>query len=240
MLIKSHKKRSKITYILIQSVYCFGSLWRLTLVDLDEICISNTNRQLSVLRDWIIALFPAMMSHEIEHRCQAHPFRYGWSCQGHLLQSSPVQPCCHEAARSMWWPRGWGRFPAGQGIESKTVEFECRLISPHCNIETVLRTQCGAVVQFSTQLYHGWMDCKGKERHPEARLLCWRDRVRHIGLQAIWRATPGCFHREWEGGNTARHAPLHETEMLTEVVVDAIDGVANKCRLIYACPRPWS
>lgn len=60
----------------------FGSLWRLTLVDLDEICISNTNRQLSVLRDWIIpALFLAMIS----HRCQAHPFRYGWSCQGHLL-----------------------------------------------------------------------------------------------------------------------------------------------------------
>jgi len=27
-------------------------------------------------------------------------------------------------------------------------------------------------------------------------------------------------------------------KMLTEVVVDAIDGVANKCRLIYGCLRP--
>lgn len=49
-----------------------------------------------------------------------------------LLQLSPVQPCsCHEAVRSMWWPRGWGPLLDGQSIwESKTVEFRMQAYQP--------------------------------------------------------------------------------------------------------------
>eukprot|EP00434_Breviolum_minutum_P015538 symbB.v1.2.013682.t2/scaffold971.1/size148033/10 len=98
----------------------------LTLVDLDEICISNTNRQLHTLSDTV-------------GRAKA-------IC---LLQLSPVQPCsCHEAVR---------------------------LINPHCKIETV------------QDFFVEETECDILDSRP------------------------------------------------FDVVVDAIDGVANKCRLIYAC-----
>ena len=75
-----------------------------------------------------------------------------------LLQLSPVQPCsCHEAVRSMWWPRGWGPLLDGQSIwESKSVEFRMQAYQPALQDRNSAENSllCG-VVLFAAQLYHG-------------------------------------------------------------------------------------
>lgn len=58
---------------------------RLTLVDLDEICISNTNRQLSALRGCGCGSGCGSGSYSLAWSRQAYSGRYRGTCQGAAL-----------------------------------------------------------------------------------------------------------------------------------------------------------
>lgn len=142
--------------------------------------------------------------------------------------------------RWMWWQRGWGRMEIRDvHLTTPTVWVfghvwaRCawlRLINPDCKVETVLRTQ-----EFKGHPTFGSQETSkfswGKtslSKRPRA--TSWtQDRLMYNSYSwtgMAWNQRP--LTTDWDLLENAH-----------EVVVDAIDGVANKCRLIYACLHLW-
>ena len=171
---------------------------------------------------------------------QAYPEGYGWTTQGweilhdivaDLLALSQVEVM---AERVRPWESNWKQ-PLDFSCLDQTIIW-CRLINPDCKVKTVLETQYIIRSSMMSGMIHSQIQDFLHFRY-QARLLRAGDRKRNSRFTAFW--CPRLIFLYFLGYFFAigAHLPLQAATLLssTKVVIDAIDGVANKCRLIHAC-----